>query len=322
MLNKRYLYCLLSVIFFPLLEALAQESPNKIVTQIDSSSILIGNRTDFRLVVTTPKQANVYLPVIKDTLTSHIEVIGKLKIDSVVQNDGLIQRTYHYTLTSFDSGLQHIPAIQILVKNNQRVDTLLSEALFLQVDLVQADTTKGIADIKPPVKAPITFTEAMPYIGAGLLGVLVFLLAFWIYRRWKQHKPLLPMLRKVEPPHVVALRELNKLKDEKLWQQGNSKLYYSRLTDILRSYLEGRFFIQAMEKTTSEIMHSISQLSDKEIIPMIELQQILATADLAKFAKVVPNDVENKQCMDYAFVIVERTTPVVVDNEDVNDKNK
>jgi len=41
----------------------------------------------------------------------------------------------------------------------------------------------------------------------------------------------------LEPAHVIAFRELEKLKNEELWQKGEIKRYYTILTDILRQYL-------------------------------------------------------------------------------------
>jgi hypothetical protein len=321
--KMKYLYSFLLAAFLLLPFGLkAQNVAYKVVTQIDSTSILIGNRTGFRLVVTTPKDAKVYLPILKDTLTPNIEIIGKITTDSAIQKDGSLQRTYHFLLTSFDSGMQYIPSIPILVKDNQKIDTLHSESQYFKVEVVPVDTTKGIADIKPPVKVPYTFSEVLPYIGAGLLGIILLLAGIWAYRRWKQHKPFFPMLRKVEPPHIVAFRELDKLKDEKLWQQGHTKQYYSRLTDILRTYLEGRFYIQTMEKTSSEIIDNINNLTDRGIIPIEKMQLILSTADLAKFAKVVPNDSDNMLCLEYAYAFVESTKPIVVENEEDKSKNK
>ena len=66
------------------------------------------------------------------------------------------------------------------------------------------------------------------------------------------------------PAHVTALEKLEKLKEEKLWQQGKLKLYYSELSDITRQYIEQRFYINAMEQVTDEIMYSFRTVNINE----------------------------------------------------------
>ena len=42
-----------------------------------------------------------------------------------------------------------------------------------------------------------------------------------------------------QPPHVVAIKALEALHHQKLWQNNKHKQYYSALTDILRTYVDG-----------------------------------------------------------------------------------
>ncbi len=57
-----------------------------------------------------------------------------------------------------------------------------------------------------------------------------------------------------DPAHVIALRDLERLMSEKLWEKGEIKAYYTRLTEILRQYLENRFSVYSLEMTTDETL--------------------------------------------------------------------
>jgi len=136
--------------------------------------------------------------------------------------------------------------------------------------------------------------------------ILLILLIYFINRYYK-NKPVPPL---VEPPpipaHIIALEKLDKLKAEMLWQNGKLKQYHSQLTDIVRDYIERRFYLPALEQTTEEIIFSFRNVAvDKE--SMGKLKQILILADLVKFAKELPLPNENEISMTNAYDFVNGT---------------
>ena len=171
------------------------------------------------------------------------------------------------------------------------------------------DLKKGFADIKKPYGAPVTFKEIAPWIlGILLLLSVIFLVVYALNRR-KKNIPIFSLPSKPKlPPHVIALGELNKLKEEQLWQHDKVKDYYTRLTDIIRVYLEERFEVPAMEQTTHEILSEFkgkeSQVSGKLYSG---LQRTLEVSDLVKFAKYTPLADENHFVLVHAFTLVEET---------------
>jgi len=110
----------------------------------------------------------------------------------------------------------------------------------------------------------------------------------------------------VLPAHVRALSELDQLKAEKIWQQGREKDFYSRLTDILRTYIYEREGINAMEMTSGEILNEIRKISDVDSV-YENLKQILSTSDLVKFAKYKPYPNENDLSLVNAYFFVNQT---------------
>lgn len=119
---------------------------------------------------------------------------------------------------------------------------------------------------------------------------------------------------------------LNKLEKKELWQRGEVKEYYSELTDIVRNYIEEAIEIPAMESTTSELIQSLKVASLKKKMKLSKetidnLFTVLKQADLVKFAKSKPLDfeiTEDRKKIERSIVILDKSIPAVVENEDVS----
>lgn len=280
----------------------------------DSTAILIGDQIFFTISVEQPSEAKVEFPVLQDSIISKIEIVSQLPADTSFTNLKTIRVTRKYLITSFDSGDYKIDFLKFPYKLRGRTDTVLSNALMLYVRAIPIKDANKIADIKGVIEIPFTFKEALPYIAWGLGGILLIVLLAYVYLRWKQKKPIFGLLEKpADPPHVTALRDLEKLKSEKLWQQGFYKQYYSRLTDIIRAYIEGRIKIPALESTTDEILGALrgSDLIDNSL--QSELKEMLSVSDLVKFAKAEPLADENENAWRFAndFIMKTYKDPVV-----------
>jgi hypothetical protein len=114
----------------------------------------------------------------------------------------------------------------------------------------------------------------------------------------------------VDPAHVIAFRELEILKSEELWQKGEIKKYYTRLTEILRQYLENRFRVYSLELTTAETLDALVRTGFKKNGSYNDLKSVLTGADLVKFAKYNPLASENEAHFktSWDFVLATRVT--------------
>jgi hypothetical protein len=149
--------------------------------------------------------------------------------------------------------------------------------------------------------------EALPYI-LGVLGLaLLAWLIYYIVKKRRSQEPLIAPRKPREPAHVYAQRELDRLKEEKLWQHDKVKAYYSRLSEILRTYLWMRYSIKTLERTTDEILDSLQQSDFSDDHLYSRLEDTLRLSDLVKFAKMVPSPSENEQSLDFAYEFVDKT---------------
>ncbi len=298
-----------------------------IEAKLDSNKFLIGDQVKLHLLVTKPKGANLNFPILPDSLGNGIEIVERFKPDTISKNGDIIKLDQAYLITSFDSGRHAVPPIPFEFLRDSIIDTLFTDSVFFTVNTLQVDTTKKtIYDIKAPIDEPFSIMEILGYIIWGLAGLIVIILGYYAYRKFRRKEPLIKIPQKpADPPHIIALRELDILKDKKLWQNNLIKKYHTELTDIIRRYIEARFIIPAMEMTSYEIIDALQHekyLSDKN---HSGLRQLLTLADFVKFAKAQPLPDENDLSIKNAYQFVNDTkliekiiesVPVVIEKEE------
>ncbi len=274
---------------------------------LSKDSVLIGDTLSMFINASAPANTLLVLPQLKDTVSESIEILDRKDIDTLKSHEEL-QLRQQYKLIAFDSGYYRIPPLPVIYGNDVK-DTVWTGEKFLAVNTIQVDTSKAFFDIKPPMDAPYTFREFLPYILWGLLGLAVIIALYLYWRtREKREAPPPPPAPEI-PAHVTALQKLEALRTEKLWQKGNVKEYHSRVTEIVREYIEKRFDIRALEQTSTEIMGSMrhSGLFSGDLLE--KMQHILSVGDLAKFAKIQPSPDDNEKSLDYALEFVNKTLP-------------
>jgi len=277
---------------------------------IDSTHILIGDQLKVLLEIEKPKDLDIQFPQIADTFSSKLEVIKRSKIDTLKLDDKQREKlTQKVFITSFDSGMHQIPPFYFKMKDGKMLDSAATRALAFQVHGMKIDTTKGPVDIKRPYTAPVSLKEVIPYI-FGIILIAAILFFIFYYMKWKKKNvPLFSRPEKpAEPAHLIALRELDRIKAQKLWQQEKIKQYYSEVADTVRIYIQNRFDIPAMEFTSTETIGTFKQ--NKQLVDGVsidQLQHILSLADLVKFAKYEPLPGDNNLTLNNAYFFVNQT---------------
>ena len=291
----------------------------RVKASIDSTHMLIGDQLKLILEIEKPKKLDINFPQVPDTLSKHIEVVSRLPIDTFKLDDVDREKlSQSYFISSFDSGVHQIPPFFFKLKMDRILDSIATEALSFQVLTMKIDTTKGPVDIKLPYAAPVTLKEVTPYI-LGIILIAAILFFIFYYIRWKKKNvPLFSKPEKpAEPAHIIALRELDRIKAQKLWQQEKIKQYYSEVADTIRMYIENRFDIPAMEQTSSETIGIFRQ--NKELVSgasVDQIQHILSLADLVKFAKYKPLPDDSNLTLINAYFFVNQTKKVEITTPD------
>ncbi len=273
---------------------------------LDSVTMLIGHQTKLTLEMTKPSNADIAFPMILDTLVDKVEVLERGVIDTTFVNDSRQHLVQELLITSFDSGFYYIPPFEFEIMPNSGGGAIESNPLVLKMYTYQIDTIAGVFDIKPVKKIKYTFREFAPYIFAWFILLAAVLGGLALYRRFKKQEPLFAAPPKPkEPPYITAFRELERIRSEKLWQKEKEKEYFTELTDTLRTYIEGRYNVLAMEQTSDEILDEIKDVISKEHYK--KLESTLKLADLVKFAKMRPMMDESERCIKEAYSFVDET---------------
>ncbi|RXQ95673.1 hypothetical protein EO244_07370 [Ancylomarina salipaludis] len=273
---------------------------------LDTNVIAIGDQIHLKLSVDQPKGIHIGFPVFTDSITKNIEIIRQWPLDTTKKKDGSLKISKKYLITSFDGGVHKIPPFEFKLNGENINNIIRTDTLQLGVRSFEIDTTKANFDIAMPIQTPVSFAEIAPWTGGGLLLIAILFAAYYFYRRYKRNQPLFKAEVPAEPAHVIALRKLEEIDNQKLWQKGHVKQYHSDLTDAVRTYLDERFNLATLESTTEETMEAVTEaIMPKDLIA--DLRVILERADLAKFAKFQPLPDENQLSLKYAYRIVEKT---------------
>jgi hypothetical protein len=326
-LKSKYfiLICLLQIVF-------GLRSQNVSVhAALDSSKIRIGEQVMLDLYLTydgNQKGFSIDWPSIGDTITGKVEVISVSPIDTTIPNQNnpsIIQHHQRIIISAYDSGYFAIPGFKFVI-NSTPANTLFTQPLLLEVHTVPTDTSiTKIKDIKTIFSEPFSWKWFVNYVywALGLLlftALIVFITRYYLLK--KRQKIVVPEKPKV-PAHIAALESLEKIRNEQVWKEGRVKEYYSSITDTIRLYIEERFGVFALESTTDEIMAAFrTQVVDPE--SKNKLQQLLQLADLVKFAKMAPIEMEHQFTLQNAFDFVNGTKreEVITLPEDTNQENK
>lgn len=305
MRTRIYILLLLSINFSA---AVSQEVTVKAV--FDTSRIYIGDQINYTVTVDQPSGLSLDIATHKDTLLKNIEILSGPVTDTLSLDANRLRITKRYLITSFDSGFYEVPPTYAELTSETGLKRFYSDYSMLEVMRVRiapSDTTAKIYDIVGPYKAPLTAGEVLPWLLFALLAAALVWVIIRLIRRFRKTKPGQEPVIINEPAHVKAFRSLEKLKEEKLWQKGEVKQYYSRLTEILRQYLEDRYGVYSLEMTTSETLEELLKTGFRKDDNFQRIKTILNGSDLVKFAKYKPDPSENDLHFENAWQFVDLT---------------
>ena len=279
---KRLLYYTF-LLAFPMLYA------QEVKVETNTKNIKIGEQIQYKVSVETPADTPVSFP--EGQTFAPLEMV-KTRAADTLRDGGKYRLVKEYYLTQFDEGHYTIPSQKIRINNKD----YFTDSLLVEVHTVAIDTLKQpLYDIKPiqEVKKPFTSYGWILTIIAAVLLLLIVAFVYFVFIRKKKF-PFLQTQKKL-PPFDRAIQDLKELQNSKYLIQSQHKEYYTRLTDIVKVYLEEEVHILAKESTTDELLTKINLLQEKGKLNLNQetitnLKRVLQTADLVKFAKNKPSD--------------------------------
>jgi len=269
---------------------------------IDRNKILLGEQVNLQLKAEDINTRMFFLQdwfSIPDSI-SHIQVVKRSAIDTI-NVGGVTTFTQMLTITSFDSGKWKLGPLQLIMQDrttgNQTV--LQTDSVVLEVLPVDVSNMQNYHDVKD-----ILDVEVKPnywlYVAIAASAIVLIILIWLMVKGSKKKKVDLPKPAYKGTPLEHALQQIKELEGEDLPAKQQVKLFYTRLSGILRNYFNDRFNVHSSHATSDELMVLLSvYLQDEKY--RTEFYQLLRLSDAVKFAKYIPSTEQNEKAVKKAI---------------------
>jgi hypothetical protein len=267
----------------------------------------VGDRIPLRLSATYPADLEVILPELPEAW-GPFEVLEQALLEPVEREDGMVTAARQATVTLWAPGDYQTPPLAVRYRDadDQLHETLVPPLSITVVSVLsEGDTEKR--DLKPQASLPRA--PLWPWVLGGLLLAALVGVAGWLLLTRLRHRTALATTTApfdLRPPEEIAYSELDHIAALDLPTQGELKRHYTLVADCMRSYVEGRYHLPALDRTTRELAAAFRQAHvDRGHITL--LRDLLAEADLVKFAKARPPIGQARAAIDRARHIVDVT---------------
>jgi len=281
-------------------------SPVRVTATVEPKDVTIGTRFRYTIRVEADPGVEVAMPLLAERLGDY-PIVDFGHRDPVTGNGGVRVSELWYDLVAFETGSQYVPSVPLAYKAPTGAAATV-ETPKVVVNVVSLITQAGGADDIPAIRDAVPIVAPGPSLlwVIGGLGVAAGL--GWIGRRWWRRRAA-AAAAPARAAHEIALEELDKLRAQKLVENGQHERYYIALTDIVRRYVEARFGLHAPEMTTDEFLAAAQRSRDLISTHRSALQDFLVEADLVKFARHVPTRERAERSWSAAHDFVAATRP-------------
>ena len=267
-------------------------------SSVDRNSILIGEPITVRVDGYFPLGVNINWKL-PDSIP-HFDYLEKGKPDTVESIDGK-KLSQVIRVTSFDSGKWELPPFVMMVNNQP----YYSDSLMINVAFAAFDPAADYRDIKDIFEVAAGNANLIPWIVGIATVICIAITAYLLWGRNKKQvivRPPVPLAG----PYEEAMQALEALKLQGWPANGELKLFYTRLNEILRRFIYRKLNISTVEKTNEDLLVELRRLN----IPsesFTEIATALRMTDFVKFAKYQPQTEDNKN----NFTIIQSAIRIV-----------
>ncbi len=176
---------------------------------------------------------------------------------------------------------------------------------------------QDIHDIRPPIQVgfdPMLIKIVLMVLVGIILLVLLFFLIKKYFKKRKQPKDLKYLPAPIAP-YETALKELELLSQTRIL---DARLFYFKLTAVLKKYIGRSYEINAVEMTSQEFIRGINRLNlDKEVKK--DITGFYQRSDSIKYAGIVP---EKDRAKEDLLFIKEKIHQIEEDQKKIKDQIK
>ncbi len=274
-------------------------SVSGVTVTVTPDSVLVGDRIHCTIGVKHSAKDVVTLEGIDSLSAQPLEIINR-KQSSVVVSPGTRKESFEFEFAVFGSGRKLMPPFTVVVSSSEGKEVTReiyrpSSAVFIKA--LTDSSMRELRPIKPPMKPSIPLLLLLPVI-LGMFGIAGFvLLMLFLLKRTVRSSA-----EKIDPGQV-AQRKLRKL-GSRLSAGMPPPECYEELSNIMRTFLEKHYRIRALEAVTQEIERDLKKLG---VAGFESIMNLLAQADLVKFADSRPDAEESRQSLRKAEEVIRST---------------
>jgi hypothetical protein len=287
------------------------EGPVSVSTRLTPDPSHVGDLLTLEIIAAYPRGYSVNLPI--GVKLDPLHVVTALEGEPEATGEGL-RKTFTVQLQQFAPGPASVPGFVLTyVDESGAIQTLAVPSVAFTVDALLANEAEPQRKPEDPpisIEYPNELAETVVY---SVLATLAAALLGWLAMRrlLRRRKPaaVVPAI----PPHVLALDALEELEHSSLLGDGRVQDYYVQLTEIGKGYLERRFGVDALDRTTDEIRRALLR-DEARIAPLAasDVVAFLQRCDMVKFAHQLPQEEAAHEELLFVRSSVERSAPVPV----------
>ena len=276
--------------------------------KFEKSEATVGEVIAARIFAEGPKGCVFQFPDLQSSLAplfvTNIQV-GQEKIEG-----DKVRKEVTFDAAAYETGKLETPELELLYELKGVKSAVKIKPVALTIQSVLKSKEEKLADIKGPARIP---PDYMPVVVAAVIAAVLIVAAiavFHLVRKFKKRRKVIPLedIFATTPPHEWAYAELDRLMGKKFLEKGLFKDFYVSLSEILKKYMEGRYRIDTMERTTAEVMDAMSLAKiERKIRGRAEL--ILKKCDMVKFARHIPSIEQSREVIQEVYDFIDLTKP-------------
>jgi hypothetical protein len=271
---------------------------------VSENELNVGDPIEVTLSVKHPADFHVIFPEL-DPAWGDFVVSSQSPPVMTVADDGLEITSQVIDLRLFAPGtFTTLPLAVSVADTAGQVSEVVAEPVPINITSVLVEGDTNLRDIKPQAELP--FLNLLPWIAGGLVIALAIAVIAFFIRRGQKRRALAANDNRL--PHEVALDELDLIEGLALPDAGRFKEHYSLVSDCVRLYMEKRYDVPMLERTTGEIQNGLRQ-TNIESSAASQYLSLLDISDLVKFSKYTPEAASAYAMLSSARQIVQTTLP-------------
>jgi hypothetical protein len=282
-----------------------EQGPLQVELKVEREKISVADRVSVVVEATAPEILDVELPERTEKLGEFLVADARTAQPRLV-GEGRVLHRRAYVLEPFLAGEYKIPPLTVRGTEKQSGGAerpeIVTEEIAIEVVSVlpQGEQQPELKEIAEPVEMPAPW---WPWVAGGVALAALAAGLWWWRRRKRLERDAIPP----PSPHEVAFAELENLLASGLLDKGEAKLFYLRLSNVLRHYIEDRFGLRAPEQTTEEFLAELKRGQPFAPKHNESLQVFMEHCDLVKFAELQPTQQEAATSVDLCRKFIAET---------------